>query len=97
VKVELRSSCSGATVTTPVLHITIATGDDNMDPANVEDLTAFSVSNADTGTQMRMAGGMYIYNLSTKTMKAGMDYTLRVRSGSPTGPILLRALFQPKK
>ena len=60
-------------------------------------MVAESVSNADTGTQMRTSGGMYIYNLSTKSLKAGSDYTLRVRSGSSTGSVILKALFQPKK
>ena len=97
VKVELRSSCSGATVTGPNLYITIATGDDNLDPTNEEEITATSVSNADTGTQMRINGGGYIYNLTTKGMKIGQEYTIRIRVGASDGPIILRALFQPKK
>ena len=56
-----------------------------------------SVSNADTENQMRVAGGGYIYNLSTKSLQAGKDYTIRIRSGTPTGPIILAAVFQPKK
>ncbi len=52
---------------------------------------------ADTGTQMRVNGGDYMYNFSTKTLTAGQDYTIRIRVGSPTGPIIQRALFQPKK
>jgi hypothetical protein len=56
-----------------------------------------SVSNADSGTQMRVSGGMYLYNLSTKGLKQATDYTLRVRSGSSTGPVILKALLQPKK
>jgi hypothetical protein len=98
VKVELASSCFvGTTVTTPILHITIATGDDNMDPLAIEEIPATSVSNADTGTQMRVSGGGYIYNLSTKSMKVGQEYTIRIRVGSAAGPVILRALFQPKK
>ena len=56
-----------------------------------------SVSNADTDNQMRVNGGGYIYNLTTKNLQAGQDYTIRIRSGSSTGPIILAALFQPKK
>jgi hypothetical protein len=100
VKVELESQCSpGTTVTTAQLHITIANGDDNLDPSAVEEITATSVSNADVGTQMRVSGGGYIYNLSTKGMGTGTtkEYTIRIRYGDATGPILLRALFQLKK
>ncbi len=98
VKVQLASSCfPGTTTTEPTLHLTIANGDDSMDPTAVEVITATSVSGADTGTQMRTAGDAYIYNLSTKQMKAGQEYTIRVRVGTTSGPIILRALFQPKK
>jgi hypothetical protein len=85
-------------VTTPVLHLTIVQGnvtDDAVD--DTPNLVAESVSNADTGTQMRISGGMYIYNFSTKQLTAGKDYTIRIREGSSTGTILLKALFQPKK
>lgn len=68
--------------------------DDSID--DTPNLVAESVSNADTGTLMRTSGGMYIYNPSTKSLSAGNDHTLRVRLGSSTGPIILRAL-QPKK
>ncbi len=60
-------------------------------------IVAESVSNADTGTQMRINGGGYIYNFTTKNLTQGQDYTIRIRVGSTTGPIILRALFQPKK
>jgi hypothetical protein len=41
---------------------------------------------------------MYIYNLSTKSLKRGTDYTIRIRLGGTTSlhPIILRALFTPK-
>ncbi len=99
VKVQLTSSCSGAAITTPgLLYLTVAEGNVSDDvPDGTPNVVVESVSNADTGTQMRISGGMYIYNLSTRSMKAGQDYTLRVRLGSSTGPIILRALFQPKK
>jgi hypothetical protein len=98
IKVDLRSMCFGTSVTTPTLHITIAngdvTGDDSIDDSNI---VAVSVSNADTGTQMRIAGGGYMYNFSTKTLTQGNLYTIRIREGSTGGPIILKALFQPKK
>ena len=59
-------------------------------------IVAENVSNADTGTQMRVNGGGYIYNFTTKTLTQAQDYTIRIRVGSTTGPIILRALFQPK-
>ena len=100
VKALLTSSCSGAAVTAPELYLTLVEGagamvdDSALDSTNI---VAESVSNADTGSKMRVSSGMYIYNLSTKGLKAGTDYTLRVRVGSSSGPIVLRALFQPKK
>ena len=98
VKVLLSSSCSGAAITTAAMYLTIVEGnvtDDNIDDS--PNVVTESVSNADTGNQMRTSGGMYMYNLSTKSLKAGLDYTLRVRTGSATGPVILKALLQPKK
>jgi hypothetical protein len=46
---------------------------------------------------MRMSGGVYMYNLGTKSLTQATDYTLRVRNGSATGPIIAKALLQPKK
>jgi hypothetical protein len=46
---------------------------------------------------MRISGGGYIYNLSTAGYKAGKDYAIRIRTGSPTGPVILQAVLQPKK
>ena len=99
IKVELASSCSpGTTVTTPILHITIAAGNvTDLVPDATPEIVAESVSTADTGTQMRVNGGGYIYNFSTRNLQAGQDYTIRIRVGSTTGPIILRALFQPKR
>ena len=73
VKVELASSCSpGTTVTTPILHITIATGNvADIEPDATPVIVAESVSNADTGTQMRVSGGGYIYNFTTKNLSQG--------------------------
>ena len=99
IKVELASNCSpGTTVTSPVLHITIALGNvADVIPDATPVIVAESVSSADTGTQMRVNGGGYIYNFTTKNLNQGQDYTIRIRVGSTTGPIILRALFQPKK
>ncbi|MFN2419353.1 MAG: hypothetical protein ABR593_10575, partial [Candidatus Limnocylindria bacterium] len=99
IKVNLASMCSpGTTLTTPVLHITIALGNaTDAQPDATPIIIAESVSNADTGTQMRVNGGGYIYNFSTKQLKANQDYTIRIRVGSTVGPIIARALFQPKK
>ena len=80
------------------LHLTIANGDvDDLDPLAVEEIIATSVSAADTGTLMRPNGNGYIFNLSTKSMKVNQEYTIRVRVGTTSGPIVERALFQPKK
>ncbi len=58
-----------------------------------------NVNNPDTGSRMRTVDSMYMYNLTTKNngFVAGQDYTIRIRAGSSTGPIILKALFQPKK
>ena len=58
---------------------------------------ATSVSNADTDNRMRLNGGGYIYNLSTKGFTAEADYTIRVRLGATDGPIIQSAVLQPKK
>ena len=98
VKVELMSRCfPGTTVTSPTLHITIALGNQTENDLAPDTIVAESVSNADTGTQMRIGGGGYIYNLSTRGMQKDNEYTVRIREGGPLGPIILKALFMPKK
>jgi hypothetical protein len=96
VKVVLTNPCTGASVTNVSLFITTVqgAGAEIIEDTNV---VAESVSAADSGAQMRVADSMYIYNLTTKTMTAGKDYTIRVRLGSATGPIILAAVLQPKK
>jgi hypothetical protein len=98
VKVILASSChAGTTNTSAVLHISIAQGNITGDvPDGTPTIVAESVSNADTGTQMRVADSRYIYNLSTSKMLKGKDYTILIRAGSASGTIIARALFQPK-
>ena len=68
VKVELASNCNpGSTSTTPLLFITITLGNVSGDaPDSTPVIVVESVSNADTGTQMRVSGGGYIYNLSRR-------------------------------
>jgi hypothetical protein len=99
IKVTLASSCNpGATTTVPVLHLTIAPGNaTDITPDTTPVIVAESVSSADAGTQMRVNGGGYIYNFTTKNLIAGQDYTIRVRVGSTTGAIIAKALFQPKR
>ena len=46
---------------------------------------------------MRVADGMYIYNLATKSLTQNKDYTVRIRVGAVDGPIILAAVLQPKK
>jgi hypothetical protein len=96
VKVLLTNPCTGASVTNVSLFITTVqgAGSEIIEDTNV---VAESVSAADSSGQMRIADGMYIYNLATKSMTAGRDYTVRIRLGDPAGPIILAAVLQPKK
>ena len=105
IKVILASQCfPGTNVTTVPLHVTIAKGnmigDDVVDDTNV---VVDNVNNPDTGSLMRRVDSMYMYNLTTKSndgFVAGRDYTIRIRDGrvlGAIGPIILKALFPPKK
>ena len=96
VKVVLTNTCTGATVTNVPLFITLAkgVGDEAIEDTN---LIAESVSAADTGSQMRTADGMYIFNLSTKSLVQNTDYTIRIRPTSTTAPYILQAVLYPKK
>ncbi len=97
VKVRVTSSCTGDSVTGLSLYISYVQGTGGETIEGTE-AVGESVSNADgTGGQMRAADGMYIYNFTTKPLTAGKDYTLRIREGSASGPILLAAVLQPKK
>lgn len=99
VKVLAVSSCTGLPATSTPLSIQLIKGNVT-DDVTVDDSNAAvteSVSSADSGTQMRVADGKYIYNLSTKGLTTGSDYTIRIRSGSTTGPIVLRALLSTRK
>jgi hypothetical protein len=96
VKVQLTNPCTGGTVTSESLYITVAKG---LNGEFIEDTNsiATSVSSADTGSQMRIADGGYMFNLSTKYLSANTDWAVRVRLGSTTGPVLLQAVLYPKK
>ena len=96
IKVSLVSSCTGAAVTTASLYITLTPGlnGEFIDDTNI---VAESVSSADTGNLMRLNGGGYIFNLTTKGLTQGTDYAVRIRTGSTTGPMILQAILQPKK
>jgi hypothetical protein len=96
VKVAMTNRCTNTNVTSAQLFITLAKG---LGGEYIEDsnLIAESVSNADTGSQMRVVDGMYMFNLTTKGLTANSDYAVRVRLGSTTGPIVLQAVLQPKK
>lgn len=96
IKVSLVSSCTGAAITTASLYVTLTpgTGGEFIDQ---DTFVAESVSSADTANLMRLNGGGYIYNLTTKGLTQGKDYAVRIRSGSSAGPIILQAVLQPKK
>jgi hypothetical protein len=96
VKVRITSSCSGLLVTSYSLFIrTVAGNVGGTDEGT--DVVTTSVSNADTGSQMRLADGMYIYNYATSNLTAGQDYTIQIRLGSTTGLVLITGVIQPKK
>ena len=50
---------------------------------------------ADSGNQMRVNGGGYIYNLSTKPFTTGVDYTVRIKTAD--GTIIGRAVIRTSK
>lgn len=97
VKVSLASSCNpGTQISTASLYLSYIQGTSNETIVGDEVITT-SVSTADSGNVMRFNDSFYIYNFSTKPLSVGKDYTLRVRYGSSTGPLILTAVLQPKK
>jgi hypothetical protein len=96
IKVTLTNPCTGGTVTNVALYVQVikGVGGEYIEDNNV---VVESVSAADTGQQMRVADGMYIYNLSTKSLTANSDYAVRIRMGSLSGPMILQAVLYPKK
>ncbi|MEO8510169.1 MAG: tandem-95 repeat protein [Chloroflexota bacterium] len=95
VKVRLASSCTGALTNAPTLYITVAPGI-TIDTYGSEVIVE-SVSNADTGQQMRPIDSKYMYNLSTKGLKANTNYEIRIRAGAIDGPIITQAHLYPKR
>jgi hypothetical protein len=97
IKVKITSSCTGAQITNVHLYVSYVTGTAG-EIIEGDEAVGETVSSADgSGGQMRLADGMHIYNFTTKPLTAGQDYTLRIRAGSTSGPIVLSAVLQPKK
>jgi hypothetical protein len=96
VKVALTNPCTGATVTNVSLFVQLLKGVNGEYIQDTNTVTE-SVSAADSGQQMRTADGMYIFNLSTKSLVANSDYAVQIRLGSVNGPTILQAVLQPKK
>jgi hypothetical protein len=97
VKVELGKLCgAGGTDTSRRLFLTYAAGVG--DEIEGSETIATSVSNADTGNEMRVSGGSYIFNFTTKPLGPGKDYTLLVRADSSTmAPVIQRAVLRANK
>lgn len=95
--------CNGAPVQGRQLTVRYASG--VADPNDVSEgntSVVTSVSSADTGNVMRWADGQYIYNLATKNLTGGFDYTIVVRDTTGgvawnAAPIVATAVIQPKK
>jgi hypothetical protein len=96
VKVSLMSSCNPGQQLSANLYLSYIQGNSGETITGDEVITT-SVSAADSGNLMRLNDSFYIYNFATKPLTAGKDYTLRVRYGSATGPILLAAVLNLKK
>jgi hypothetical protein len=101
VKLSFRD-CNGIFVTGRTLEIRVMQGIVN--PEDTSDGSAViveSVSSADTTGVMRMADGQYMYNLSTKGLNSGQDYTIAIKdtTGSTWASVsrLATAVVQPKK
>jgi|SRR5829696_385639 len=98
--------CNSSFVSGKKLEIRVFNG--ILNPGDVEDgstpIIVESVSSADTTGFMRQVDGQYIYNLSTKGLTTGKDYTIAVKDVTATGSTwdtvptrLASAVIQPKK
>jgi hypothetical protein len=90
--------CNGTAVTTKTLYIRLVSGVVN--PGDVEEgnqLLQESVSGADSSGVMRLADGRYMYNLTTKGLTNNQSYTIVVRDGSTSGPIVATAVIHTQK
>ena len=98
IKVNLVSSCSGQSITPVNLYVQVVSGNEVSGPLSSDTVETLSVSAADTGQQMRVNGGGYMYNLSTKTFTVGTDFTVRIVVGNPTtGTVIGRAVIRTNK
>ena len=79
--------CHGNPVLNRTLTVLLVSGVTAEDIAAGENLTdGTSVSSADTGNQMRLADGHYMFNLATKGLKTGVPFTIIIRDTAlPTG------------
>ena len=98
VKVQLASMCAPGTYdTTRSLFVSYQKGVVGETIVG-DEVLATSVSAADTGTQMRVADGFYIYNFTTKGLTQGADYTILIRLDTAgTGTIVQRAVLRANK
>jgi hypothetical protein len=81
VKLQI-SNCAGQAVLGKTLSIGYIEGDVYDDADNGSLTVVDSVSNADTTGFMRLVDSKYTYNLSTKTLKLSLPYTVVVREPS---------------
>jgi hypothetical protein len=96
VKVTLTNPCTGGTVTNVALYVQVVKG---VNGEYIEDnnVVVENVNSPDTNQQMRVVDGMYMYNLSTRSLSANSDYAVRIRLGGLSGPVILQAVLYPKK
>jgi len=72
--------CHGNPVLNRALTVWLVSGVSAEDIADGTNLTeGTSVSSADTGNQMRIADGHYMFNLATKGLATGAPFTIIVR------------------
>jgi len=86
--------CEGTPVTDRNLTITLLRGNTTEENETNSEVIATSVSSADSGNTMRLADGMYMYNLATKGLVASQQYTILIKDGSN---LVQSALIETKK
>ena len=74
--------CNGAVLTGKTLTIKLTSASNSQGEDVPTEDVATSVSSADTGNQMRMAGDHYMYNLATKGLTVGHPYTITIFDGT---------------
>lgn len=93
VKIQI-TNCNGSTPTNLSLYITIASISGNTPAFGDQEVS--STSAADTGNLMRFSSPQYIYNLYTKTPyfpDPTATYSLKIRFGSSSGPVVASAVI----